>query len=183
MAPDVKKGCDLKTARHLAARRRPCRSRSGRSPGGRSAAVVPRNLLEVVVDRQLGQADLLDLGRRHQVDAGQAAQEGHRRAVPVQRAAVERVLLLDHPLDPVGLARQPLLLLLELVDVAAAASPSRPSWPCSFAWRCFEFLGAGRPALARPGRPRSSGRPAPGVPRPDRSCRRRGCACCRARSS
>ena len=39
------------------------------------AAVVARDFLEIVVDRQLGKADLLDLGRRHQVDAGEAAEE------------------------------------------------------------------------------------------------------------
>ena len=44
------------------------------------AAVVTRHFLEVVVDRQLGEAELLDLGRRHDVDAGQAAEERHRLA-------------------------------------------------------------------------------------------------------
>ncbi len=73
------------------------------------AAVVAGHFLEVVVDRQFGQADLLDLGGRHQVDAGKAAEEGHRLAVPVVRTAVEGVLLLDRPLDAVGLAGQLLL--------------------------------------------------------------------------
>ena len=46
------------------------------------AAVVAGDVLEVVVDRQLGEADLLDLGRRGgQVDAGQAAEPGEQAEV------------------------------------------------------------------------------------------------------
>ena len=41
------------------------------------AAVVTGHLLEVIVDRQLGEADLLDLGRRHQVEEIEDGADAH----------------------------------------------------------------------------------------------------------
>ncbi len=76
------------------------------------AAVVAGHVLEVVVDRQVGQADLLDLGGRGgHVDAGKAAEPG-------EQAEVLGVLLVDQPLHPVDLAGELLAILLELVDEA-----------------------------------------------------------------
>ncbi len=50
------------------------------------AAIVARHVLEVVIDRQFGKADLLDLGGRGgHVEAGKAAQEGQRLADTSER--------------------------------------------------------------------------------------------------
>ena len=77
------------------------------------ATIVARHVLEVVVDRQIGQADLLDLGRRGgHVDAGQAAEPGQ------QAEVLRAVLLVEQPLDPVGLAGQLLAFLDQVIDIA-----------------------------------------------------------------
>ena len=76
------------------------------------AAIIARHVLEVVVDRQIGQADLQDLGRwGGHVDPGQAAEPG-------QQAEVLGLLLLEQPLDPVGLAGQLLAILDQVIDIA-----------------------------------------------------------------
>ena len=49
---------------------------------------------------------------------GRLRKKRHRLAVPVERAAVEGVFLLDHARDAIGLARQPFLLFLEVIDKA-----------------------------------------------------------------
>ena len=83
------------------------------------AAVVAGHFLEVVVDRQLGEADLLDLGRRHQVDAGKAAEERHRAAVPVSAGRRRAHPSARSPAATRSASRvSRSLLLLELVDVA-----------------------------------------------------------------
>src|SRR5262245_40379400 len=75
------------------------------------AAVVARNFLEVVVNREVGEADLLDLGRRgreiHQWEA----------AEPRLEPEVLCIFLLDDSLDSIDLARESVTFLGELVDV------------------------------------------------------------------
>ena len=99
------------------------------------AAVVAGDFLEVVVDRQLGQADLLDLRRAaRQVDAGQAAEPGERgrnTAAPSARASAR----------PGRRSRVSVSCsFLSVVDVARAAPPSRPSAASVSASAVLELL-------------------------------------------
>ena len=91
VAPSVRSGCDGEDRGHRLAVGVLVVAEPVDPLVAGGAAVVAGHVLEVVVDRQLGEADLLDLGRRGgHVDAGQAAEPG-------QEAEVLGLLLLDQP--------------------------------------------------------------------------------------
>ena len=177
VAPSVRWGCAAKTDGHRLALGVLVVAEPVDPLVAGGAAVVAGDVLEVVVDRQVGQADLLDLGRRGgHVDPGEAPEPG-------EQAEVLRLLLLDQPL---ARARR---------RASAAPSPSRGR-------RCGR---AGRPSSPRPRRISASTFSNSSVkamelplarddrrvevgprlrpPRCGRSSRRRGCAGCRARPS
>ena len=157
------------------------------------AAVVAGNVLEVVVDREIGQADLLNLGRRNDVDARHAAHEREKATHAVFiGAAVQLGLLRDCPLDAVDFAGQPVAFLVEaffgeglvlLVSerIAADEGLALGLRGLLFFLCVLEFDGDLAELPARSPMTvviRRSGR---GALRLRRSCRRRGCVDCRVR--
>ena len=123
------------------------------------APVVTGNFLEVVIDGQLGKADLLDLGgRRGHVDARQTAKPG-------EQAEVLGLFLVEQPLDAVGFAGQLLSFFLQVIDDSPGAFPSPLASPSAWPRTARAPARAGA-VPSRPWRPWCSGSAWPGISSP-----------------